>query len=148
MWSEAIRFWFFLNFFTEDHVWISSLTFYIFLWVCILSIIRISSCDLTIFENNKLDFHRYCFLKTSVCHACEVCKSLTYENLWLSDIWYLETSKLIQHSFIFFYILILLCFELWLLHHQIMTFTCLILKWISSCNHNLDQWVMKRRVNF
>ena len=45
--------------------------------VCILSSIRISSCGLTMFENNKLDFPLFQFLKTSACPACEACNSLT-----------------------------------------------------------------------
>lgn len=34
---------------------------FIIIWVSILSIIQISSCDFTIFENNEPDFLRYCF---------------------------------------------------------------------------------------
>ena len=56
-----------------------------FSWVCILSNIQISSCDLTMFEDDGLDFPLFQFLKTPACYACEASNSLTCETFRLFD---------------------------------------------------------------
>ena len=56
-----------------------------FSWVCILSNIQISSCDLTMFEDDGLDFSLFQFLKSSACYACKASNFLTCETFRLFD---------------------------------------------------------------
>lgn len=119
--------------------------FYFFLWVCILSIIRFSSCDLTILRITNLisfDIVSWRLGHVLLMKPLRLWVVMFFDSLTF-DILRLQSLFIIHLMLLLFFVFILPFFELRLVHHQLMTFhvialTCLILEWISSCNHGLD----------